>query len=588
MPSPKQVVVGALGLGLSVTGLSFLAAPPASAVGGVFISELHYDDSTPDDGGGVGEFVELTAPAGTDLTDWKVVLVNGNNSTPYRTDTLSGTVADQVDGWGTHVVAYPAASGGVLQNGSPDGVALVDAGGTVVEFVSYEGSMTANLGEPATSVQSVDTGVAETNATAGDQSLQRLVDGTWTGPATHSRGVPNGFGVTELAATDPDDLELYVDDAMDAVQLQATGGVPPYSWAVTAGALPAGVTLSPTGQLTGTPTQTGASTVTFTVTDDGEPAATDDVEVTITVVEAPELLSIAEIQGTDTATSPRVGDVVRTQGVVTAMYRDPAFASSSIDGMYVQTAGTGGTTDATPGASDAIFVFGANAMPAGVEIGDSVEVTGEVSEFSGTTEITPGTGDVVELDTPLDAVEPLEIAYPTTEEGREAQEGMLLAPTDTFTVSNVYNTNTFAEVGLATGDTPLRQPTDVADDDDAEALQEVKDDNFARAVALDDGTSINYMTNNAAKGQPLPWLTAADDGPKPVRVGAEATLHAPVILEFRNSTWKFQPTRPVFGGETDAVATFENTRADNLAPRDVGGRPEAGDVQRPQLLQHDR
>ena len=42
-------------------------------------------------------------------------------------------------------------------------------------------------------------------------------------------------------------------------------------------------------------------------------------------------------------------------------------------------------------------------------------------------------------------------AYPTTDAAREAHEGELLAPTNTFTVTNSFNTNTFAEVGLATG-----------------------------------------------------------------------------------------------------------------------------------------
>ncbi len=96
------------------------------------------------------------------------------------------------------------------------------------------------------------------------------------------------------------------------------------------------------------------------------------------------------------------------------MYKDPAFTSSSFDGMYIQTGGTGGTTDGTPGASDAIFVYGANAMPAGVAIGDSVEVTGKVTEAFGSTQLVPGAGGVVELETALDAVTGLEIAYPAT------------------------------------------------------------------------------------------------------------------------------------------------------------------------------
>jgi hypothetical protein len=49
--------------------------------------------------------------------------------------------------------------------------------------------------------------------------------------------------------------------------LSATGGTPPYAWAVTAGSLPAGVALSAAGALTGTPTDNGTFSPTFTVTD---------------------------------------------------------------------------------------------------------------------------------------------------------------------------------------------------------------------------------------------------------------------------------------------------------------------------------
>jgi hypothetical protein len=54
--------------------------------------------------------------------------------------------------------------------------------------------------------------------------------------------------------------------------LQATGGVPPYTWSV-AGNLPAGLTLNPsTGAISGTPTAVGTSTFTVKVTDSETPS----------------------------------------------------------------------------------------------------------------------------------------------------------------------------------------------------------------------------------------------------------------------------------------------------------------------------
>ena len=53
--------------------------------------------------------------------------------------------------------------------------------------------------------------------------------------------------------------------------------------------------------------------------------------------------SIAEIQGTDTDTARSPATTVTTEGVVTAAYPTGGF-----NGFYLQTAGTGGGTDATP------------------------------------------------------------------------------------------------------------------------------------------------------------------------------------------------------------------------------------------------
>lgn len=52
--------------------------------------------------------------------------------------------------------------------------------------------------------------------------------------------------------------------------LAATGGTPPYSWKITIGALPKGITLSSKGKLSGSTNQTGAFTFTARVDDSGK------------------------------------------------------------------------------------------------------------------------------------------------------------------------------------------------------------------------------------------------------------------------------------------------------------------------------
>ncbi|MGC4111656.1 MAG: ExeM/NucH family extracellular endonuclease [Nocardioides sp.] len=268
--------------------------------------------------------------------------------------------------------------------------------------------------------------------------------------------------------------------------------------------------------------------------------------------------TIAEIQGTG-ATSPLVGDSVITQGVVTAAYPTGGFF-----GYVIQTDGTGSGADATPGASDAVFVH----QPSGsvtVQVGDYVQVTGKVSEFSGLTELSVDSADVEQLGAPpLGGVTPLSLAYPTTDDAREAHESELIAPTDEFTVTDNYSTNQYGEIGLATGDHQLVQPTDVYPAGDSADIAQVEADNAARLVTLNDGSSWNFLTTD--KNTPMPWLTPDN----PVRIGSTATLQQPMILDYRNGLWELQPTSQVTG-DGHQWATFSDTRTPNQAPRAVGG-----------------
>jgi hypothetical protein len=75
--------------------------------------------------------------------------------------------------------------------------------------------------------------------------------------------------IPSLAVTTPSTLPSGAIGAAYSQTLTATGGVPPYTWSVTAGALPAGLTVSSAGAIAGTPTGSGASTFSVKVTDAG-------------------------------------------------------------------------------------------------------------------------------------------------------------------------------------------------------------------------------------------------------------------------------------------------------------------------------
>jgi len=78
-------------------------------------------------------------------------------------------------------------------------------------------------------------------------------------------------------------------------QLAATGGTGAYTWSVTHGALPGGLTLSSNGTITGTPTLMGTSNFTVRVTDGA--AVTHSRELSIVIAHLQELSSGVAVTG---------------------------------------------------------------------------------------------------------------------------------------------------------------------------------------------------------------------------------------------------------------------------------------------------
>ena len=154
----------------------------------VWINEFHYDNASTD----VGEFIEVAGDAGTDLTGYSLVLYNGSDGAVYNTRQLSGVIGDQANGFGVLSFSYPSNG---IQNGSPDGLALVSPSGVVIEFISYEGSFTA-VGGPANGLISTTVGVSESGSANGT-SIARTgtgddaADFAWTLAGDDSPGAVN-------------------------------------------------------------------------------------------------------------------------------------------------------------------------------------------------------------------------------------------------------------------------------------------------------------------------------------------------------------------------------------------------------------
>jgi hypothetical protein len=374
------------------------AKPP---IGGVFINELHYDNQ----GADTGEAIELAAPAGTDLSGWSLVFYNGGTdgvnkgaATTYATRQLSGTVAGQDDGFGTITVSVPANPG--IQNGPFDGVALVDAAGRVVQFLSYEGTITAANG-PAAGLSSTDIGVSEGGSTPAGFSLQLTGQGasyedfTWVEAREASFGAVNAgqdfIGADATGLVRIGDASVVEGDAGDqtiSFVVRRAGGLAQSAsveWFLNTNGSADTADFKAGQPLSGTVSfAPGVSAVAVTLTVSGdtiaEPSETfnvrlanpagniaivDDVAVGTILNDDPIAARIFEIQG-EAHRSPLEGQPVITAGIVTVV---------AANGFYLQDA----SGDGNARTSDALFVFTGSAPTAAV--GDAVQVRGKVSEF---------------------------------------------------------------------------------------------------------------------------------------------------------------------------------------------------------------
>lgn len=367
---------------------------PAPA-GYAFINEIHYDNA----GADAGEGIEIAGIAGTDLSGWSLVLYNGSSGSstaglPYSTIALSGILSDQNNGFGTKAFMLPVNG---LQNGDSDAMALVNANGEVVQFLSYEGTMTATTG-PAAGMTSTDIGIAQTSAPVGT-SLQLIglggsyEDFSWvsadqtfnavnTGQNFLDPNLPGTFHISDASVVEGDDGESLL-----ALTVRRSGGTALESTVDfnivldgTANAADLGTGAAFSGSLNfgegvmqlqilvpiaGDTLAEGNETFSVNLSN-ATNASIGDGSATATIInDDPIALAIYDIQG-EGHVSEYAGQTVITDGIVTAV---------DTTGFYLQSA----TGDGNAATSDAIFVFTGTAPT--VSVGDAASVRGGVAEF---------------------------------------------------------------------------------------------------------------------------------------------------------------------------------------------------------------
>ena len=505
--------------------------------------------------------------------------------------------------------------------GVADQTALINQASTIatLQATGGVGTITYSIsGQPAGISVDPSTGVISgTPTSAGTSTITAKAADSLNAQST----ITFKLTVGSFLVTSPGDQTLAASSPAD-IQIVASPANHVYGFAVKPPTtLPPGLSLnSSTGEITGTPTTVQPATaVTITVTNNDD-STTIDVTFKITVTNS--VMSIASIQGNQPrstyapATGTGAGQTVSTQGVVTAVWNKGYAGTGNTAALGAANSGLSGYVIQTPDpdvasspASEAIFVFytgttftGKDANGASISVGDSVRVSGTVSEYKAAssvssesaTEITATVANTHKIGSVGTVT--VQTSLPATYADREAHEWEAFAPTDTV-ITDTYQYETDGELGVASGNKPLVQPTEIcaADGSPASAtcIANAETDIVNRGYFLGDGTntfftaaSTHYNPSKSGNSAiPLPYMDATHAVRVRAHVGA-ASGHA-LILGFwpdlsstaaaRAGKWYLQPDRAVLGtpgtatdqGTPDLgrdVVSFQDTRPANAAP----------------------
>lgn len=352
-----------------------------------FINEIHYDNA----GGDTGEFVEIAGIAGTDLTGWKIVLYNGaaTSRAPYSTIPLTETLANQQNGFGTIRVAYPVDG---IQNGAPDGIALVDADGTVVQFLSWEGSFVAASG-PAAGMTSVDVGVSETGTASGTSiglvgSGTAAADFSWALIADDTPGGVNA-GQSFGGVVPPQPGTLNVADATTAegdngshdlvftvTRADGSAGAVSASWTVTFGSADAadfGAAFTATGTVS---FADGATTAEIRLPVQGDTAFESNETFTVTLSAPQGGVALGDATATGTIAND---DAAPPAPPANVFINEIHYDNASTDaGEAIEIAGAAGTD---LGGYKLVFYNGSN-VPGAAPVYDTLNLSGVIDDES--------------------------------------------------------------------------------------------------------------------------------------------------------------------------------------------------------------
>ena len=276
-------------------------------------------------------------PVGFKGTDWVYYTAsNADGTSPPATVHISVN-------WPNIAVALPSNFGQVGVPYNPGATPIAISGGHAPYTITFSDPLPDGLSyNAATRV------VSGTPTDAGGFSVNYTVSDSSYGPTGNQ--VDNRSFTFSIAAPtitlSPPTLPGAAIGAAYSQTLTASGGAGPYSYAVTAGALPAGLTLSPAGVLSGTPTAAGAFNVTVRAMDSA--FYTGSQAYALTVAAPPMTASPGALPGGALGT-PYTASV--TGSGATAPYSYQVTAGALPAGLSLATSGANaGTISGTPSA----------------------------------------------------------------------------------------------------------------------------------------------------------------------------------------------------------------------------------------------
>jgi uncharacterized protein len=266
-------------------------------------------------------------------------------------------------------------------------------------------------------------------------------------------------------------------------------------------------------------------------TNDPPNAMVSDVSVAFTTSSAvcgSTATPIHQIQGS-AASSPLVGQIVTTEGIVTADYQ----GTNQLGGYYVQSAAA--NADANAATSEGLYVFDTTNP---VTVGDAVRVQGTVTEFVSSgitlTELTSVTSvQVCSTGNTLPSATTVTLPVSALTDW-ESVEGMLVTISQGLTVTETFTLGRFGEVSLSINGR-LFNPTNVVEPGaPALALQDL---NNRSRILLDDA---NSQQNTDPTLYPSGGLSATNT----LRIG-DTLPSVTGVLEQRFGVYRLQPVGPI-------------------------------------------